>query len=322
MVTTDDDDAGDGPVNEPRRRLQPVQAWVNSKSERYRRTPTVGLLTELVQRDKESAGGVTGSAIAFRLFLFFIPLLLFIVGLFGLISGFVSAHDVNTAVGASGGLARQIRVALSEPGTTRWIATGLGLFGMLTAGRALSKVLISSAAIAWRLPTAQRTSLRTTGTVAGLVCVMGLVSILVNRLHEDFGIGVAGPSLIFALVIYLVAWVGLSSLLPSGTSDPGAQLPGSVVVALTIVAMQGVSELYLPERFSRASELYGAIGTTVVTLGWFFFLGRAIALSTEVNAIVFERYGSITTRVFSLPGIQVLPRRSQRLRKFFDLEQE
>ena len=62
--------------------------------------------------------------------------------------------------------------------------------------------------------------------------------------------------------------------------------------------MQGLSELYLPDKLSRASQLYGAIGTTVVTLGWFFFLGRSIALSTEINAVMFERLGSVSSRVF------------------------
>jgi uncharacterized BrkB/YihY/UPF0761 family membrane protein len=193
---------------------------------------------------------------------------------------------------------------------------------MLTAGRSLSKVLISSAAIAWKLPTPKRTSMRTLGTVAGLVCVMGLVSIIVNRLREDFGVGVAGPSLIPAFFVYLASWIGLSSFLPRGTNDPGALLPGSAVVAFSITAMQGLSELYLPDKLSRASQLYGAIGTTVVTLGWFFFLGRSIALSTEINAVMFERLGSVSSRVFSLPLFRALARRSARLRAFFDLEQE
>ncbi len=321
MGKSDDGQAETGATEARETRRHQVVTWVNARSEPYRRTQAGSLLTELIRRDKESAGGVTGSAIAFRLFLFFVPLLLFVIGVFGLISGFVSAHDVETTIGAGGGLSKQIRAAFAEPGAARWVATGLGLVGMLTAGRSLSKVLISSSAIAWRVPTPKKTPMRTIGTVAGLVCVMGLMSILVNRLREDYGLGVAGPSLLLALVVYLVAWIGLTNFLPHATPDPGARLPGSVLVALTIVAMQGVSELYLPDKISRASQLYGAIGTTVVTLGWFFFLGRSIALSTEINAVVFEHFGSITTRVFSLPGLRVLPRRSARLRAFFDLEE-
>ncbi len=318
MSAQDDQDPGQSEEKKLRRIRD---QWADSTS-RYKDTVPVSIVTEIMQRDKESAGGVAGSAIAFRLFLFFVPLLLFVIGIAGIVSNHLSAADVDKAVGATGGLSRQIHAALAEPGRTRWVATGLGLFGMLTAGRSLSKVLVSSSAIAWKEPTPNRTPLRTIGTVAGLVCVLGLLSIVVNRLREDFGLTVAGVSLIPAFVIYLVTWIGISSFLPRRTTDPGALLPGSVMVAFAITAMQGLSELYLPDKFSRASELYGAIGTTVVTLGWFFFLGRTIALSTEVNAVVFDRYGSLSTRLFALPVIRVLPRRSSRIRTFFDLERE
>jgi uncharacterized BrkB/YihY/UPF0761 family membrane protein len=84
--------------------------------------------------------------------------------------------------------------------------------------------------------------------------------------------------------------------------------------------MQALSQLYLPGRFSRASELYGAVGATLVVLGWFFVLGRVIVLALVVDAIVYERFGSISQFVFSLPGLRALPRRSPRFRRFFALD--
>ena len=76
----------------------------------------------------------------------------------------------------------------------------------------------------------------------------------------------------------------------------------------------------LPDKFGRASQLYGAIGTTVVTLGWFFFLGRAMVLGMSLNAVIYERLGSISQLVFALPVVRVLPRKSAWIRTFFDLE--
>ena len=67
---------------------------------------------------------------------------------------------------------------------------------------------------------------------------------------------------------------------------------------------------------ARASRLYGAIGVTVVV----FILGRAIVLAVSVNAVVFERFGSITQVVFRLPGLRVLPRRSKRARRLLGLD--
>ena len=81
-------------------------------------------------------------------------------------------------------------------------------------------------------------------------------------------------------------------------------------MALTITVMHAISEFYLPDRLDRASQLYGAIGTTIVTLGWFFTLGRAIVLAMELNAAIYERYGKhfsgrALAPAFPGPGPQV-----------------
>ena len=134
------------------------------------------------------------------------------------------------------------------------------------------------------------------------------------------GTEVAGLTFVPALVIYGLAWLGVSMMLPRATRDPGALLPGSLLVALTITVMHAISEFYLPDRLDRASQLYGAIGTTIVTLGWFFILGRGIMLAMELNAAIYERYGSISQVVFSLPFFRVLARKSARVRRFFGLQ--
>ena len=87
-------------------------------------------------------------------------------------------------------------------------------------------------------------------------------------------------------MVYALAWVVLSMMLPRASTDPGVVLPGAVLVGITLAGMQAVSQLYLPDRLSRASELYGAIGTTIVTLGWFFILGRAMVLAMVLNAVI------------------------------------
>jgi uncharacterized BrkB/YihY/UPF0761 family membrane protein len=300
-----------------RARLTPVRHWLA----RYEHIPVVDVIVGTFRRDRESAGSVLGSAIAFRLFLFFVPLLLLVVGIAGFAAGFVDAREVSRTAGVYGSLGAQISEAFHQPGYTRWFAVLLGLLGVLTAGRSLGRVLRAASAAAWRLPlTGTRASLRTAGAVAGLICGMALIAFLVNRVREDLGLGIAGLAFVPALVIYALAWLGVSVMLPRVNDDPGALLPGSLLVALTITGMHIISEFYLPDRLGRASQLYGAIGTTVVTLGWFFILGRGIVLAMELNAAIYERYGSISQVVFSLPFFRVLARKSARVRRFFELQ--
>ena len=282
--------------------------------------PLIDVALRIYRRDRESAGTVVGSAVAFRLFLFFVPLLLFLVGLVGIIATWVDAGDVEEQTGITGSLADQIDAALSQPGSSRWVATILGLFGMASAGRSLSKVMVSASCLAWRLPVQAKASVRIVGGIVGLIAGIGLVAVIVNRIRVDLGLAATGLSFLAAVIVYGLAWVALSMILPRATNDPGALLPGAVLVGLTIAGMQAVSQLYLPNRIGQASELYGAIGTTIVTLGWFFILGRAMVLAMTLNAVVHERFGTISQAVFSLPVLRVLPRRSRWIRRFFDLD--
>jgi uncharacterized BrkB/YihY/UPF0761 family membrane protein len=164
--------------------------------------------------------------------------------------------------------------------------------------------------------------LRIVGGIVGLVAGIGLVAVIVNRIRADLGLAATGLSFLAAVVVYGLAWLALSMILPRATNDPGALLPGAVLVGLTIAGMQAVSQLYLPNRMGQASELYGAIGTTIVTLGWFFILGRAMVLAMALNAVIHERFGTISQAVFSLPVLRVLPRKSRWIRRFFDLDPE
>ncbi|MET0326817.1 MAG: YhjD/YihY/BrkB family envelope integrity protein, partial [Ilumatobacteraceae bacterium] len=295
------------------------QARANDLLEKYQDRPLLDVGLRIYRRDRESAGTVVGSALAFRLFLFFIPFLLFVVGTAGFVARVVDEDDVSEA-GISGSLARQINAALTQPDSTRWIAVGLGFVGMITTGRSLSKVMVSASCLAWQLPVRAKASFKVIGAVVGLIAGIGLVAAIVNRVRLDLGLAVTGMSYLVALGIYAAAWVLLSLLLPRATTDPGALLPGAVLTSLTLVGMQAVSQLYLPSRFTRASELYGAIGTTIVTLGWFFILGRAMVLAMAINAVIYERFGSISHVVFALPVVRVIPRRSERIRRFFELD--
>ena len=175
----------------------------------------VDVAVRLYQRDRESAGTMLGSAIAFRLFLFFVPFLLFFVGIAGFLSGWVEAEDVDDQSGLSGSLSSQVHAALEQNHGTRWIAVATGLFGMVKTGRTLSRVLSAASAIAWNLPVVRKTSMKVVGAIAGLVTSVGIVSVIVNRIRDEWGVGASSVSFLGALAFYFVAWFTLFLLLPA-----------------------------------------------------------------------------------------------------------
>ena len=196
----------------------------------------------------------------------FVPVLLFVTGLAAIVADLTKVADVDTAVGVSGGLGAQVRAAFAHHPDGRWIATLLGLWGLAVAGRSLSRILFTASAVAWRLPTTDRPPLKVLGSIAGFVFVIGLVVVLINRVRIELGFGLAGLSFLPALAIYTVPWLGVLFFLPRSTDDPGVLLLGSALIGVTIAAMKSVSQFYLPGHLARAGELYGTIGTTVVTL--------------------------------------------------------
>lgn len=306
-------------LDQSRERIADEQARVGALIDKYHDRPLLDVGLRIYQRDRDAAGAVVGSALAFRLFLFFVPLTLFVVGLLGFVTRWVEPDDVNEATGLGGTLAAQISTAMSQPSSTRWVATLTGLLGMVWAGRSLSKVMVSASCLAWRLPVTTKASVRVIGSIVGLVIGIAVVATIVNHIRRDVGLGAASLSFLAVAVIYGIAWMAVSLLLPRVTRDPGALLPGAAFVGVVIAGMQAVAQLYIPDRLGRASALYGALATTIVTLGWFFFLGRAMVFGMAIDAAIFERFGSISRFVFRLPIVRVVPRRSNWIRKFFDL---
>jgi uncharacterized BrkB/YihY/UPF0761 family membrane protein len=306
-------------VDRSRERLAVEQAHVSELIDKYHNRPLLDVSLRIYQRDREAAGTIVGSALAFRLFLFFVPLTLFVVGLLGFVSRWFDAAEINEAAGLGGTVAAQVNTAISQPTSTRWVATLAGLFGTVWAGRSLSKVMVSASCLAWRLPVTTKASVRVIGSVVGLIVGIGLVAMFVNHIRRDFGVGAASLSFLAVAAIYATAWMATSLLLPRATHDPGALLPGAVFVGVVLAGLQAIAQLYIPDKLDRASALYGALATTIVTLGWFFFLGRAMVFGMALNAAVFERFGSVSRFIFRLPIVRLVPRHSTWIRNFFDL---
>ena len=280
-----------------------VYDWVEDRRE----SVLVDIPLRMYERDGEIAGSVVGAALAMRLFTFFVPLLLVMVGLAGFVRGHISEDNLSDA-GVAGRLAEQVRSALEQPSQTRWLALLTGLVGVVSSGRTLSKSMVQASCLAWRIPVHAKASARLFGAVVGMLSGVGLMSLIVNVVLDRSGIGVAGVSYLGAVAIYVVVWTAVMALLPRKAPSIGSLLPGAALAAVVLAGMQAISQLYLPSRFEKASALYGAIGSAVVVLGWFFILGRVLILSLELNAVIYERNGTVTEAVFDLPILRLLAR--------------
>jgi uncharacterized BrkB/YihY/UPF0761 family membrane protein len=324
-------DTDQGDESRAARRLAVVDTWargvaseraatVKQQLERFQGRPVGAFVIRVWERDGVAAGNLLGSALAFRLFLFFLPLVLFVVGLVGVAASLIDAEMMIETASVSGALAAQVHSAFEQSNTAAWLAIASGLFGMATGGRALTRALLGASALAWQTPARRRATVRVIGTVVGLFVSLALMAALVGKVRAASGVAVTSLSLLGASAVYAVAWLLIAQALPRATTDPGANIPGAVLVGGSLAGLQGVTQLVLPGQISSASQLYGAIGSTIAILGWFFILGRVMVFSFVLNAVVFERLGSVSSFVFGLPVLRALPRRFAVVARFFDLD--
>jgi hypothetical protein len=319
-----DDDGGSGPdgvVARARGRAEALaegaREWLDTR--RTEAMP-VDLAVGFYERDRDAFASVLGAAIALRLFLFFVPAMLFVSAVVMLVAGSDGVRSIAEQAGVTGSLADQVGdVSQTDTATRVWL---LLVTAWLTvwAGRTLTKVLAACSAGAWGMAGRQgRATLRMAAAVTTLVFLLVVTAAVINRLEKTQGIAVMTTSWVVAGVVYAVAWFLVSASLPRRTTDPGALLPGAALVGASLALMQWFLQFYLPGRVDRSTELAGSIGTSVAVLGIMFLVGRLLAMSLILDAVVYDRLGSISELVFALPGLRRLPRRFPWFARYFDL---
>jgi uncharacterized BrkB/YihY/UPF0761 family membrane protein len=309
---------------------QRVTTWGRALAERGKerfeslreRVTIVDVGARVYERDKEAAGTLMGSALAARLFLFFMPFMLLVVGLAGVLGSPADGSAAARNAGLSGTLRDYVDDAFAQSGSTPWLALALGLTGVATTGWSLTRAMVLSSALSWRMGGRQRIPIRAIGMVVGLIVSASLAAAIVNRISQATGAAVASVSLVGLATVYTVFWLLLFQALPRTTTDPGASLPGAVLVGVAIAGLQLVTQLYLPHQVSSSSQLYGQLGVLIVFLGWFFFIGRSVAFACALNAVVYEQVGSVSTLFFALPVIRQIPRRVPAVGRYFALDHE
>ena len=186
----------------------------------------------------------------------------------------------------------------------------LGLVGIATTGRSLTRALLLSSALSWNLGGKQKIPVRAMAVVVGIIVGVAVIAAIMNRIRDATGIAVASVAFTGVAAVYGVLWSVLYMTLPRGTSDPGAALPGASIVAVVLACLQAVTQLYLPRQIEQASSLYGSLGVGIAG-------GEPVlALAAQSNGVAEAPPSNADTRMPSgkVPqypiAIPALPRKS------------
>lgn len=287
-----DDDASPKATHRWAGRVDDVRSRAEQAAERYqelaRRKPVYALpivaLTTYVARQ----GMLLASAIAFRTFLWMLPLALLVSGVVAGLSGpfpSVSAWAAG-ATGAAATARQQVVVALDEAAQSWWVAMLVGLVGFLWTTRTLMRNLSQATAHVWDAPRRRRTqkeiavsSLIFAGCWLG-VFVVAAVSTSPSVPPSGFVAGLVGQ-----MVLTGIAWLVISLRLPDRRRSWVDLLPGSALFGFGLATLHLVGRVYLPPRFEHSSQLYGSLGVAAVILVWLLLIGHLTIVSALVNRV-------------------------------------
>jgi len=258
---------------------------------RYRHVETA---FQTYERDKKAVGNVLAGAVAFRVFMYLLPLALALITLLGVIAGFDPKEPTRLASDSGLGktLVDSVATATAASKKSLWVLVPLSLYALYSGGSGVIKVLRAIHAVAWgeQLTKAKR------GVSAAFVLfavAVGLLAViaLIQWIHKQSG-GLGLFAAVMSTVVYVGAWLLASRALPHGDAPWQALIPGAIVVGVGFEAMHLVSSLYLGNKISSASETYGARGAAAAIIAWLYLFGRLLVASAMLNATLWERHQS------------------------------
>lgn len=287
-------DLGGRPL--PEGRLGRLQARAVALAERLTTWGPVGPLAEMgwriFRRDQSIAGSVMASALAYRLFIWILPLALLLVAGLGPVADAIGGDPADYVEDA--GLPSY--VAESVGAATDGL-TPLGLVAVLVSTSVvllyetyvLLRALRAVSAFSWGVPVRSlRHPVPATLTLLGLLVGLLAVGALTGRIADaagglPFGWILAIVSLTAAPILFVLMFV---MVLPHGADGWTAHLPGAALFYVMVGAIHLFNALILYPWVGHKEATYGALGVAAGIMLSLFVTSRALVVATALNAVL------------------------------------
>ena len=244
---------------------------------------------ETIERDSDIGGGILAGALAYRLFLFALPLSFFLVSVLGLASDAAneSPKQLAKSVGMLGLVTSQVASA-SNGSSGAWVA--LTSFVVLVyVTRVLLRAVSIVHALAWeRSGRAVKVPPRSLGVFAVGVAGMFLVVVGAGAVRHEGSVEGLLVTIASGLA-FAAIWLWVSLSLPHADARWFDLIPGSLLFGVGILCVQVFNVYFLTRLLQDKAHTYGTLGAAAAVLLGLFIIGRVIVLSASLNATLFER---------------------------------
>jgi uncharacterized BrkB/YihY/UPF0761 family membrane protein len=254
------------------------------------RHDSVDAVFEMAERDGDVGGGVMAGALAYRLFIWLLPLALVAVAGLGFAADASSGspEDAAESLGLDGLVSSSIANAANSP--NRWYALLVGVPILVWATRSLLRVLIVAHRLIWTetRAAAPKPKLLPSLRLLGLLLCFAAVSTVASAVRAwSTAPGVLATLL--ALAPYAALWVLVCVRLPHRDAPWTALIPGAVAFALGMEILHAVIAYVITPWALAKQGTYGALGLAAALLVGLFLISRLVVASAVVNATLWER---------------------------------
>jgi membrane protein len=261
------------------------------RAERERaRRPAVAAVFDMAERDAEVGGGIIAGALAYRLFIWLLPLALVAVAGLGIAADASSEtpEEAATSLGFEGLVSSSIANAADSP--NRWYALLIGIPALIWVTRSLLRALIGAHRLVWTDERTRSPKPKLGATLRLLVLLLsfGVVSAAASAVRAwSTGPGVLATLAAFAG--YAGLWLLVSLQLPHRSAGWVELLPGALVFGVGAEVLNVVVAYVITPWALAKQGTYGALGLAAALLFGLFLISRLVVGAADVNATLWER---------------------------------
>jgi uncharacterized BrkB/YihY/UPF0761 family membrane protein len=252
------------------------------------RTPLLDASFEVIERDSHVGGSILAGALAYRLFLFFLPLGFFLIAMLGLVARWTGTkpHGIAKNIGVVSLVTREVGET-SQKGSGVWVAL-VSIVVLAYVTTVLHRAVAVVHALAW-----ENTALPAKSGRSRKIFALGIAAQLVT-------IGLLGgfrPEATLEYVLLLAAlgavlgivWLGMSLRLPHAAAPWTDLIPGAILYGAGLLCVRAFDRYLLGVLQEQRRNSYGTLGTASAILLSLFLIGRLVVASAVINATLSAR---------------------------------
>ena len=254
------------------------------------RHDSVDSVFAMADRDMELGGGIIAGALAYRLFIWLLPLALVAVAGLGIAAGARSEtpEEAAESLGLAGLVSNS--VASAAKGSSRWYALAIGIPVLIYTTRGVLRVLIGSHRILWGDLRSAAPKPTLVGSLRLLVLLLAFpVASVVASTVRAWSPGIGLLTTLLTILPYAGLWLLISIRLPHRTAAWTDLIPGALLFGFGIEAIQLVATYFLAPYALAKQGTYGALGIAAALLFTLYLASRLAVGAAVLNATLWER---------------------------------